>query len=94
MARSRWGSAPSRLPARHAACNSRSIATRLDCRRRAGLRREGPVPLFGLARLSTKRENGKPRGQDWQTWSAAMYLYATECVATGRTPFFDEIRDA
>jgi hypothetical protein len=55
MARSRWGSAPSRLPARHAACNSRSIATRLDCRRRAGLRREGPVPLFGLARLSTKR---------------------------------------
>jgi hypothetical protein len=41
-----------------------------------------------------KAQNGKPRGQDWQTWSAAMYLYATECVATGRTPFFDEIRDA
>ncbi|MDC3255332.1 amylo-alpha-1,6-glucosidase [bacterium] len=30
-----------------------------------------------------------PKGQDWQTWSAAMYLYAEECVRTGRTPFFD-----
>lgn len=33
-----------------------------------------------------------PRGQDWQTWSAAMYLYAAECVETGRTPFFENIR--
>jgi len=40
-----------------------------------------------------KAQNGRPRGQDWQTWSAAMYLYAAECVATGRTPFFDEIRE-
>lgn len=40
-----------------------------------------------------KAQNGKPRGQDWQTWSAAMYLYAAECVATRRTPFFDEIRE-
>jgi glycogen debranching enzyme len=40
-----------------------------------------------------KAQNGKPRGQDWQTWSAAMYLYAAECVAKRRTPFFDEIRD-
>ncbi len=30
-----------------------------------------------------------PKGQDWQTWSAAMYLYAEECVRTGRTPYFD-----
>lgn len=41
-----------------------------------------------------KAQNGKPRGQDWQTWSAAMYLYAAECVAKRRTPFFDEVRGA
>jgi hypothetical protein len=39
-----------------------------------------------------KAQDGKPRGQDWQTWSASMYLYAAECVATRHTPFFDEIR--
>ncbi len=33
-----------------------------------------------------------PRGQDWQTWSAAMYLYAAVCVEGQRTPFFDEMR--
>jgi glycogen debranching enzyme len=37
-------------------------------------------------------QDGKPRGQDWQTWSAAMFLYAAECVKTRRTPFFDEVR--
>ena len=36
--------------------------------------------------------DGTPRGQDWQSWSAAMYLYAAVCVETGTTPFFDEIR--
>ena len=41
-----------------------------------------------------KAQDGKPRGQDWQTWSASMYLYAAECVATRRTPFFEEIRNA
>ncbi len=35
---------------------------------------------------------GKPRGQDWQSWSAAMYLYAAACVEQKRTPFFDAIR--
>jgi len=35
---------------------------------------------------------GQPRGQDWQTWSAAMYLYAVACVERGDTPFFDEMR--
>jgi len=39
-----------------------------------------------------KAQDGKPRGEDWQTWSAAMYLYAAECVATRHTPFFDEMR--
>jgi Alkaline and neutral invertase len=39
-----------------------------------------------------KAQNGKPMGQDWQTWSAALYLYAANCVEEKRTPFFDEIR--
>jgi len=39
-----------------------------------------------------KAQNGKPMGQDWQTWSASLYLYAVKCVEEKRTPFFDEIR--
>ncbi len=31
-------------------------------------------------------------GQDWQTWSAAMYLYAAQCVETRTTPFFEAMR--
>jgi hypothetical protein len=38
-------------------------------------------------------QNGQPKGQDWQTWSAALYIYAAECVRRGTTPFFDEIRE-
>jgi len=38
-----------------------------------------------------KAQNGKPMGQDWQTWSAALYLYAAKCVEEKRTPFFDEM---
>ena len=40
-----------------------------------------------------KAQDGKPMGQDWQTWSAALYLYAVKCVEEKRTPFFDEIRN-
>jgi hypothetical protein len=40
-----------------------------------------------------KAQDGKPMGQDWQTWSAALYLYAAKCVEEKRTPFFDEMRD-
>lgn len=36
--------------------------------------------------------DGKPMGQDWQSWSAAMYLYAANCVETKTTPFFEDIR--
>jgi hypothetical protein len=39
-----------------------------------------------------KAQNGKPMGQDWQTWSAALYLYAVKCVEEKRTPFFDDIK--
>ena len=40
-----------------------------------------------------KAQDGKPMGQDWQTWSAALYLYAAKCVEEKGTPFFDEIRN-
>ena len=39
-----------------------------------------------------KAQDGKPMGQEWQTWSAALYLYAAKCVEEKSTPFFDEIR--
>lgn len=39
-------------------------------------------------------EDGCPCGQDWQTWSAAAYLYAVAAVETGQTPFFDCVRSA
>ena len=39
-----------------------------------------------------KAQDGKPKGQNWQTWSAALYLYAAKCVEERRAPFFDEIR--
>lgn len=39
-----------------------------------------------------KAQDGKAMGNDWQTWSAALYLYAANCVEKKNTPFFDEIR--
>ena len=39
-----------------------------------------------------KAQDGNVMGQDWQTWSAALYIYAVKCVETKRTPFFDDIR--
>jgi hypothetical protein len=39
-----------------------------------------------------KAQDGKPMGQDWQTWSASMYLFAARCVETESTPFFDDMR--
>lgn len=40
-----------------------------------------------------KAQNGEPKGQNWQTWSAAMYLYAAKCVEEKQTPFFEEMRN-
>jgi len=40
-----------------------------------------------------RAQDGTPQGQDWQSWSAAMYLYAADCVEQRRTPFFEDIRD-
>ena len=39
-----------------------------------------------------RARDGKPAGQDWQSWSAALYLYAVKCVEEKRTPFFEEMR--
>ena len=72
--------------------------------KRYTLAREKLVPLTHSIKISNTRrvdfgfnewlkaQNGKPMGQDWQTWSAALYLYAVKCVEEKRTPFFDEIR--
>ena len=54
--------------------------------------RENDVP-FGFNEWLHPAD-GTPRGQDWQTWSAAMYLYAAACVERGSTPLLDEIRQA
>jgi hypothetical protein len=40
-----------------------------------------------------RAQDGTPQGEDWQSWSAAMYLYAAACVEQRRTPFFEEIRN-
>jgi hypothetical protein len=52
---------------------------------------DNPKISFGFNEW-IKAQNGKPMGQDWQTWSAALYLYAAKCVETKQTPFFDEMR--
>ena len=39
-----------------------------------------------------RAQDATPQGQDWQTWSAAMYLYAARCVEENRTPFFETLR--
>lgn len=38
-------------------------------------------------------QDGLPKGQNWQTWSAALYLYAAACVEERKTPFFEEMRE-
>lgn len=39
-----------------------------------------------------RAQDGLPRGNDWQHWSTAMYLYAAECVRSGSTPVFEQVR--
>jgi hypothetical protein len=36
--------------------------------------------------------DGQPMGQDWQTWSAAMYIYAVSAVETGIVPGLEDVR--
>jgi hypothetical protein len=68
------------------------------------LAEEKLIALTALSKESTNKElsfgfnewikaqTGKPMGQNWQTWSAALYLYAAKCVQERHTPFFDEVR--
>ncbi|MFC1743656.1 amylo-alpha-1,6-glucosidase [Candidatus Riflebacteria bacterium] len=37
-----------------------------------------------------KAQNGKPMGNDWQSWSAAMFLYAVTCVEKKKVHFFED----
>jgi hypothetical protein len=46
---------------------------------------------FGFNEWLRSRD-GKAAGQDWQSWSAALYLFAARCVEEKRTPFFEEMR--
>ena len=46
---------------------------------------------FGFIEWLRARD-GKAAGQDWQSWSAALYLFAARCVEEKRTPFFEEMR--
>jgi hypothetical protein len=39
-----------------------------------------------------RAQDGTAQGEDWQSWSAAMYLYAAHCVENRQTTFFDKIR--
>ena len=65
------------------------------------LAKERFAALTNLCRLSVspkldfgfnewiKAQSNSPAGQDWQTWSAAMYLFAAECVDKGECSLFD-----
>ena len=52
-------------------------------------RKSPPVPPdgFGFNEWCRARD-GRPAGEDWQTWSASMYLYAVSCVEAGEARFF------
>jgi hypothetical protein len=39
-----------------------------------------------------RASDGSPRGEDYQFWSASMYLYACGCVEAGRTLLFEAVR--
>ena len=36
-----------------------------------------------------RAQDGLPRGQDWQSWSAALFLYASHCVQMRQALFFE-----
>lgn len=46
-----------------------------------------PALAFGFNEWF-RAQDGTPGGQDWQTWSAAMYLYAARAVEQASPPFF------
>ncbi len=54
------------------------------------LKREADV-AFGFNEW-LRAQDRRPMGQDWQTWSAALFLYAATAVEQQRTPYFDAVR--
>jgi len=38
-----------------------------------------------------RAQDGSPQGQDWQTWSAAMYLYSASCVERRSAIFLEQV---
>ncbi len=46
--------------------------------------------LFGFNEWHRATDD-TPQGQDWQSWSAAMYLYACHCVMQEKPLFFENI---
>ena len=40
-----------------------------------------------------KAQDESPAGRDWQSWSAAMYLYAAACVEQNQVPFFSDLHE-
>jgi len=38
-----------------------------------------------------RAQDGTPQGQDWQSWSAAMFLYAAACVEQKKAIYFEDI---
>jgi hypothetical protein len=52
-------------------------------------RKSPPTPADGFGFNEWFRaQDGRPAGEDWQTWSASMYLYAATCVEAGEARFF------
>ncbi len=39
-----------------------------------------------------RAQDGTVQGQDWQSWSAAMFLYAAACVEQEKAIFFEDIK--
>ena len=74
-----------------AAGKRRLAAKKLDALTKLVRLARRPSLRFGFNEW-VRAQDGNPKGQDWQTWSAAMYLYAAKCVEARTTPFFDEIR--
>ena len=58
---------------------------------KSGLDKNSTSSQFGFNEW-IKAQDGEPKGQNWQTWSAAMYLYAAKCVEERSTPFFESMR--
>ena len=55
----------------------------------AGLVRASRIDRGGFGFNEWARaDDGRPAGEDWQTWSASMYLYAAACVEQEKVLFF------